>query len=225
MQPSPPSARRLGSPWWCLVPFLTFGMFTFAAVLVAGVRLRDRRTQLFAALYFLLVVVFCVGIQFTRPGRVGPLDAVIMPLFLAAWLGGTVHVLLLQNRPLPPPIMRPTMLTYDPAVAAAHWRRSRRQEARELLRSDPQLAAELKIGRPDLPGRTFDDGGLIDINHVPANVLAAGLDVVPALAQEIITQRERLDGFSSADELLVYCEGLKPERLQVIRDRLIFVTM
>lgn len=225
MQPAPPSTRRLGSPWWCLVPFLTFGMLTFAPVLVAGVRLRDRRTQLFAALYFLLMVVFCVGIQFTRPGRVGPVDAVIMPLWLAAWLGGTVHVLLLQNRPLPAPIMRPTMLPYDPAVAAAHWRRSRRQEARELLQSDPQLAAELKIGRPDLPGRTFDDGGLIDVNHVPANVLTAELDVVPALAQEIIDERERLDGFSSADELLVYCESLKAERLHVIRDRLIFVPM
>jgi hypothetical protein len=33
------------------------------------------------------------------------------------------------------------------------------------------LAAELRIGRPDLP-RHFDDGGLIDVNTVPAQVLS-----------------------------------------------------
>ena len=36
------------------------------------------------------------------------------------------------------------------------------------------LAQELKIGRPDLP-RDYDDGGLVDVNHVPAAILAARL--------------------------------------------------
>jgi hypothetical protein len=33
------------------------------------------------------------------------------------------------------------------------------------------MAWELRIGRPDLP-RVYDDGGLIDVNHVPPQVLA-----------------------------------------------------
>ena len=56
----------------CLIPLLTFGMLTFAVVLVAGVRLKDRRTQLFAGLYFVLVVLFCVGVQFTDEDKVAP---------------------------------------------------------------------------------------------------------------------------------------------------------
>jgi Helix-hairpin-helix motif len=212
-----------------LIPLLTFGMLTFAVVLVAGVRLKDRRTQLFAGLYFVLVVLFCVGVQFTDEDKVGPLDAVLITVFLAAWLGGTVHVFLLQSRPPPASNLAhapvPEMLTYDPAVVAAERRLSRRQEARELLRSDPRLAAELKIGRPDISGRSFDDGGLVDINHVPAAVLAAELDLAPALSEEIVARRERLGGFSTPEELLIYCERLSPERLQVIRDRLIFTAM
>ena len=41
----------------------------------------------------------------------------------------------------------------------------RRDYARTLLTDNPQLAKELNIGRPDLHSE-FDDGGLIDVNHV-----------------------------------------------------------
>ena len=46
--------------------------------------------------------------------------------------------------------------------------------ARRLQQDNPVLAQELKIGRPDLP-RGYDDGGLVDVNHVPAAILASHL--------------------------------------------------
>ena len=49
-----------------------------------------------------------------------------------------------------------------------------RREARRLQQDNPVLAQELKIGRPDLP-RGYDDGGLVDVNHVPAAILASHL--------------------------------------------------
>jgi hypothetical protein len=116
------------------------------------------------------------------------------------------------------------VLAADPALVAAQQRLQRRQAARAILRDDPPLAAELRIGRPDL-GRTYDDGGLIDINHVPAAVLTAELELAATVAAVVVSERERLGGFGSAEELLVYCPGLTPGRLALIADRLVFVPL
>jgi hypothetical protein len=59
----------------------------------------------------------------------------------------------------------------DPAVARALAARTRREEARRLAESDPALARELGIGRPDLR-RGYNDGGLIHLNTAPAEVFA-----------------------------------------------------
>lgn len=62
--------------------------------------------------------------------------------------------------------VRPNMA----AVAEAQVGRRKRDELRELAQRDPHLARDLWIGRPDLP-RQSDDGGLVDINSTPAEVL------------------------------------------------------
>jgi hypothetical protein len=68
-------------------------------------------------------------------------------------------------------------------IMAAKLRVRQRHEALAILQRDPELAAELFIGRPDLP-RYFEDGGLIDANHVPAQFLAA----MPGIDQAVINQ-------------------------------------
>ncbi|WP_344839693.1 ComEA family DNA-binding protein [Actinocorallia longicatena] len=85
------------------------------------------------------------------------------------------------------------------AIAVATMRRRLRQESRELSR-DTILARDLRIGRPDLP-RHYDDGGLIDINHVPAATLTAITGITPELAEHIVTVREHVTAFASAEEL------------------------
>lgn len=90
-----------------------------------------------------------------------------------------------------------------------------------LLTSHPALAAELRIGRPDLR-RNYDDGGLVDINHVPAEMIAWELGIPCLVAEEIVVQRKRIGGFYSADDLIVYCETVTPHQLAVVRDRLLF---
>jgi DNA uptake protein ComE-like DNA-binding protein len=87
---------------------------------------------------------------------------------------------------------------------------------------DLPLAAELRIGRPDLE-RTYDDGGLVDVNHVPADTLVVYLDMAPEVAREIVRTRAIRDGFTSADDLLISVDCLNPARLDMIRDRLIFI--
>ncbi|WP_430783531.1 ComEA family DNA-binding protein [Actinoplanes sp. G11-F43] len=122
--------------------------------------------------------------------------------------------------PPPPPWHKPGV---DPALARAQWRAERREEARKLQAAQPSMAAELMIGRPDMPGRQYDDGGLVDVNHVPAEHLARHLHIDRPLADEIVAVRDLHHGLSSPDELIVYCDSLTPEKLATFRDRLIFI--
>src|SRR4029077_1573067 len=89
------------------------------------------------------------------------------------------------------------------AILAAGGRIKRRTDARELARVNPELARELRIGRPDLP-REYDDGGLIDVNHVPPDVLAAQLDLAPDEVAALVAARTELGRFSSPEELSIY---------------------
>jgi hypothetical protein len=197
-------------------------------VFYGAVRLRSRGHQLAALGYLVATIAFFVGVMFTDENEFGIIDAIIFPLALVTWLGGTAHVLLLQTRvraAASGSITEPPPRRVDPALEAAQWRYERRQEARQLQASRPALAAELRIGRPDLPGRQYDDGGLVDVNHVPAEWLVRGLDLTPPAAAEIVDVRIRRGGFASPEELVVYCDGLTMERLQMIRDRLLFVPL
>jgi DNA uptake protein ComE-like DNA-binding protein len=65
----------------------------------------------------------------------------------------------------------------------------------------------LGIGRPDLP-RWYDDGGLIDVNQVPASVLAAlpGVDAGPA--HRLVQDRQLNGPFRTIDD--VVSRGLLP---------------
>ncbi len=217
-QPTPTRRRIL---WWFLLPLLTFGTATFAVVGYCGWRLHSRWHLAAAAGYFLLFVAFFVGVQFTEPGTAGVVDVIVAPLFLVNWLVGSAHagwpeVQLKFRRSAVEPIS-----PADPAVLAAQQRLARREESRALLTSNPALAAELRIGRPDL-GRQYDDGGLVDINHVPAEVIARELGLPAPVAEEIVVQRTRVGGFHSADDLVVYCDAVTPHQVAVLRDRLLF---
>lgn len=81
----------------------------------------------------------------------------------------------------------------DPAVARALGARARRQETRQLLAREPGLQRELGIGRPDL-GRGYDDGGMIDVNTAPAEVIARVANVSPADAEAIVAGRTARGG-------------------------------
>ena len=206
--------------WWFLVPLLSFGLGSFPMVFYGGLRLRSRTHQMAAFAYLAGTVAFCAGAQFTDEQRVGPLDVVLIVVALLTWLGGVAHVAVLQSRVHAGAGAEPVV---DAAVAAAQRRADRRREARRLQAEQPELAAELRIGRADLPDRDYDDGGLVDVNHVPVEALAAALGLTGAEAAEVDVARTRCGGFVTPEELLVYCDDFTPARLSTIRDRLLFV--
>jgi hypothetical protein len=110
----------------------------------------------------------------------------------------------------------------DPALRWALRQRERRRRSREIVAKDPALADELGIGRPDRE-RGFDDGGLIDVNHVPAAVLAELPGFDPAMADRVIYARERFDGLRSGADLVVHAE-VPDEIVQRLGERLLFRT-
>ena len=106
------------------------------------------------------------------------------------------------------------------AVARAKSRLERRKEARRMVAAQPDLARDLKIGRPDLP-RDYDDGGLVDVNHVPAAALAGPLGLSAAEVSDVLAARDKLGRLASADELCAYT-SLTPDRVDELRDLMIF---
>jgi DNA uptake protein ComE-like DNA-binding protein len=105
-------------------------------------------------------------------------------------------------------------------VQVARSRIERRYDARRVLQTNPVLARELRIGRPDLL-RDYDDGGLVDVNRVPGAVLAAELGLMPDEVTNVLAARAKLGRFASVDEL---CDvtGLSPRRVDELRDLMIF---
>jgi hypothetical protein len=237
MQPDPRAPgywRRAPEPtwWWFIVPLVTFGFGTFPMVLLGARRLRSRVHTLAAYGYLVTQFGLCAGIVSATPNTDGHYEgsAWMAPLLLLIWVVGVAHVAVLQTRvraavayPPPPPPHPMPAVEEDPALTAARWRARRREEARALQAAQPSLASELMIGRPDLPHRQYDDGGLIDVNHVTAEWMASGLQIDLEMADRIVEARTVRGGFASPDELIVYCDGITPERLALFRDRMIFV--
>lgn len=205
--------RRLATILWALIPLLTLGLLAFVPFAHAAAKLQNRRLWLVAAFYAVVTV-----------GLFGPLaDAsntsdLGAALFTAAWfaliVGSTVHALVLRRRVFSPPAVQP-------AMAAALADRELRQQARAIVAGDPALARELRIGRPDLP-RQFNDGGLVDVNHVPNQVLVDWLGLSPAEAARVVEARERLGGFSSAAELCTFAE-IADATIDPAQERLLFL--
>lgn len=106
------------------------------------------------------------------------------------------------------------------AVEQARARLEHRRQAREIAAADPGLCVELRIGRPDLE-RSYDDGGLIDINHVPRWALTGSLGFTPEEADRVLEARSQLGRFTSTAEVTTFAP-FAPDRLDPIKDLIIF---
>lgn len=107
------------------------------------------------------------------------------------------------------------------AMDAARDRRELRRKAFRIATDDPGLAHELGIGRADLQ-RTFDDGGLVDVNTVPAEVLAQLPGMTADMAERIVRVREIRGPYRSVEELGVFAD-LPPGVTDALTDYLIFL--
>lgn len=209
------NTRTLVFSWiWALLPFVTLGFVTPVTFLWAAQRVRSRHYIVATLVYTVLVVL----------GFVVPDEDVSLAFLTVAWLGGTVHALAVRSSVFraQSPTEETTMDTaMDTAVDAARDRRELRRKAREIATEDPGLARELGIGRPDVQ-RDFDDGGLVDINSVPAEVLLQLRGMTAELAAHVVQVREIRGPYSSVEELSVFAD-LPPGLSDQLADRLLFL--
>ncbi len=111
-------------------------------------------------------------------------------------------------------------LAFQTAISESKNRIRLRDKARRIAKRNPRLADELGIGRPDLR-KTFDDGGLIDVNHVPEPYLLHLPGMDQDLAARIVELRQSVGGFDAAGDVEGILE-LMPGTLDAARDLMIF---
>jgi hypothetical protein len=214
--PPPPPTPPPDGLGWAVVPLLTAGIGAPASFLYAAVRRRSPALGVAAAGYGAGVVAASAELSAGSGGAA----LLGLLLFILTWTASTVHALAARPRLYPPTGARDQL--NEQVVAMARHRRSLREAARKVVADDPVLARELRIGRPDLMPRQFDDGGLVDVNHVSAAALTMLSGVTPEIAEHIVTLREEVGGFSSAEELAATAD-LHPDLVPEIKEYGIFL--
>jgi DNA uptake protein ComE-like DNA-binding protein len=215
--PAAPGPAARGGPGfrgkaWLLL-CLPLGLSTFAAFGYIGIRARRRRWLAWAGIYAATLAGWLVLDTPANAG--GTARGVGAVLWLVTWVGGGVHALVVSND-----AVRRIHGSEDPRVEAAEERIERRAEGKRMLASQPALARELGIGRPDIAGA--DDFSLIDVNHVPAAVLTGLPGITGDLANRIVAERAPVGGFSSVDDLGVVLD-LPAATVDALRPLTIFV--
>lgn len=202
---------RIGLSYlWAILPALSLGYAAPIVFFLAAARRRSRSLWIASAGYTSAVAVELATVEVNDP-----------IFYLAAsvcTLGATAHALTIRQAVF---IDQTTPSSMELAIDAEHERRRLRARARAVAAEDPALALDLGIGRPDLP-RSYDDGGVIDVNHVPADTLATLPGVTSKQAELILRLREQHGGFLSANELCVLT-GLPAELATAITDRTVFL--
>ncbi len=103
--------------------------------------------------------------------------------------------------------------------AAEEYQRRRRAEYRRLIRDDINLARSMSVGRPDLQ-RTYDDGGLLDLNSLSVEILVRS--GVPADEAARIANARQVGRFSSLDEVALRC-SLTRNTVARLRETAVFL--
>lgn len=208
---SGPKARTALFVGWALVPLVTLGLASVATFGFAAIRLRSRSLGLCAAVYGLAAVAFLyltnIGPEKSWQSNLG------VGIGLTSAAVATGHAFAIRQKVQDGPVVT--------AEDEARAKLRRREYSRKLLADNARLAGELKIGRPDLD-TSFDDGGLVDVNHVSEKCLTLLPGIDADLAHKIIQTRDSIGGFDSLNDMEVLLD-LPPQSLDPARDRAIFV--
>lgn len=218
----PEGARKVVSWIWALSPAWSLGFSTAPIMVYAGVRHRHVVNWALAAVY----IVCSVLLMITAGSDEGTTADVIFNSALAFNIFvGTGHGLVIRSRVFSkPPKRQPrnALEAQRAALAGDEEQAELRRVAREIVETNQSRAVYLQIGRIDLPGREFPDGGLIDVNNVPYFALGQRVPVLEPYLDHLVEGRARIRGFASVEDLSVALD-LPPHLLDHVADRLIFL--
>lgn len=213
---------------WALSPVYSCGTISFIPALHAAIKLQRRDLWLWATGLIVSNVVawVLIGSSPSNPdGSSTPMGSLGVAIAVVSAVIGTIQAFRTRDGVFGKsqtvaarPVARP-LIERDPAVANSLAARRRRAESVALSIQDPGLARDLMIGRPDLH-RQYDDGGLVDVNHVPEEVLVSHLGLSHDQARAVIEARDHIGGFENADDLCNLAE-LPPRMLDALRDHIV----
>jgi DNA-binding SARP family transcriptional activator len=179
-----------------LLPIIICSFGSWVYFVYAGIRRGERRQFLVALGYAVLfAAAFVVTSWNPSPPanpNPSPTEWIGVAMFAAIAVGSAVHGAVLASHPGDSPRSR-----------------SLRAQARQFATFDPDRARVLGIGRPDLM-RAFDDGGLVDLNHVPGHELARLPGLSSEQAHAIVIDRLNRGPYAQPEDLIG--RGLLPMR-------------
>lgn len=229
-QPYPPQQPARPSVWKLLVlkllgasvPIVTVGLGGWLMTGLVAIKRRSVALGL-SALGYLANTIFYVFyvLESDAPDLTnGQVWATLLYLLVNVICAAQAAVVIgspsTRQPPYPQPYPQP--MQYQPALSPEAVLRS---EARQIAATQPTLARSLRIGRPDLP-RQFDDGGLIDVNDAPVDLLDTLPGVTGKQAAAIAVSRSQQGRFRLVDE--VWTRGLLPPHLAPqLADRLVVI--
>ena len=172
-----------------LLPLVTCSFAGWIYFLYAALRHRDRRHYIAVVIYGTLWVAGIVLLA------INPTSPDSKDLSGEEWSGLGVWSL------------TALVAAVHGGVVAAHGRMDAhvwalRDQARQFAAFAPDRALRLGIGQPGVP-RTFDDGGLIDLNHVPGAELARAARLSMSDAHRIVTDRHLRGPFQRPEDLVL----------------------
>lgn len=206
------ASRGLRGKAWLLLA-VPLGFTTWAAFLYIGIRARRSQWLAWAGIYAIGLAGYLALDSPAAPTSTA--KGLAAGLALLTWIGGGIHALAVSND-----AVRRIQDRADPALEAARTRIEHRAEGRHLLATQPALAKEIGVGRPDIPGAR--DYGLVDVNHAPPAALAKLPGMTDDLANRVVEARGQAGGFSSVEDLGMLLD-LPPDTVDQMRDTAIFI--
>jgi hypothetical protein len=229
-QPAPTRRRLFAGRWYFVVTIASAGLLAWVPFAHAAARLGRRRLAIRAAVYgaAAAAIVTLLGVtptdahgNVTNTAAATTFSLIGMSMILAVIGLGCVQQSRLRREVYEgaAPLVVDSAPDVDPAVAAILTARTRRDQARELAGRDPLMAHELRVGRPDLP-RTYDDGGLVDLNTAPVATIAQMCELDATTAEAIVAARA--NGFLAVDDVFALAD-VPIDTWTMIRDRGIII--
>jgi hypothetical protein len=226
MSNSPPKSILKGR-WYFVVTVCSAGLLAWLPFVHAGHHLHRRSVTRLVWIYAATAVLISTLAALTprdASGEVSPGAGDTISLVGGFLAIATIALGCVQQAPLRRAVYSGTPLperdAMDPALAAALGARKQRVDARLLAAQDPLLARDLKIGRPDLP-HTFDDGGLVDLNSAPPQVIATTCGLPRSTGDTIATARPP-GGFMAVDDVFSLTD-IPIAAWDTIRDRAVTI--
>jgi hypothetical protein len=188
--PADAGGTRLRRLAWASVPVWSIGFLAFVPFLRLAVARRSGKDWAVFAGYLAAVVLEIVALSVTHTNSAWATATGGLIILLMG--GGAAHSFVAFGndpaRAASPGTATSEQLNRE-ALATARGRMERRREAREIAGRNPVLCRELRIGRPDL-AREYDDGGLVDVNQVPGEILQSQLGLSADETAAVLAARQ-----------------------------------